>query len=384
MKRNTVRRPPVVSRSLPPDISPDSTLYVFVDETSSLGMKKNEPYYVIGACLVRDVEKFSQAIGNLGLQTEFKASQHHDKVMDVVKDSESEVICVYHVALLKDPDNEMSTPIKHMVHVRMLQLVADRILRDIPNNLDITLDDTSMVPRKFARNIFLKNKNVGDRKIEARTKASVKTVPLQSNDAYVWLIGQFYNAENRHIFILMDRADTAIVSKAEWLGRLHDSYTDIIAAEDEDLAMLRWQYWHICPKKCYDKDEYDGKLNGYPRDWNDFLNWAYDELAKSYRHLPNGLPAWEDFIAENPLPKKYSYYLKNNSKKMERAEIDLAEVVIHAPTKPSNSEYKKVRRQNDRPRDSRGRFVSKKQESKSPKKSPVTKKKVSRTKGARR
>ena len=389
MKRNTVRRPPVVSLSLPPSISPDVTLYVLIDETGNLGISETEEYYVIGACLVRDVDQFSRAVENLNLETEFKAADNHEKVMDVIKGSESEVLCVYHIALLKEPGQEISTPMKHMIHVRMLQKVADRILSDIPNNLDVTLDDTSMIPRKFARNIFLKNRNLGDRKIEARTKASVKTVSLQTNDAYVWLMGQLYNANNRHIYMLMDRMDTAILSRSDWLGRLHDDYTDIIAAEDEDLAMLRWQYWHIYPKKCYDKSEYEGKLNGYPLDWNEFLDWAYEELGKSYRHYPKKLPRWEDFRADHPIPKKYSYYIKNESTKSKRTEcakIDPATgIVIHTPKNKSNEEYKKVRRQNDRPRDSRGRFVSKKQESKSPKKSSATNnKKTSRTKGARR
>ena len=387
MKRNTVRRPPVVSRSLPPEILPNSTLYVFIDESGNLGTKDDDEYYVITACLVHNPESFAQPVENLRLHNEFKSSERHKKAKEIVKKSLPEVICVYHVAVKKDLGEEIPSPIKHMIHARMLQLVADRILTDVPNNLDVTLDDTTMIPRKLARNIFIKNPKRGERVVEARTKSSAKTVTLQSADAYAWLMGQVYNTSPKHIYLFMDKAETAIVSRADWLGRLRDKYTDTIAAEDDELSMLRWKYWHIYPDRCYGEEEYESKLKGYPLDWNAFLSWAYDDLASQERKWPEHLPDWDDFTKANPLPKKYELVFKEHTKDKRRGCAEIGPAggsEIHIPKTTSNPEYKKVSRQNDRPRDSRGRFVSKKQESKSPKKSPVTKKKVSRTKGARR
>ena len=295
----------IICRSIPSSIGDGKKLYVFIDETGDLGSIANNRFYIICACLVSDPVEFANPVVRMNASGEFHAHKNPEKAPDIAKQAMSSVLRIYHVALIKNEDHNPPSPIRHMAHTRMLQMVADRILSDIPNDLDVTVDSTGMIPGTLVQGIFKKNSRRGNRYVEVTVKSSAKIPGMQSQDAITWINGQMYNGNYDHSYIIMSRMHTVIVSRAEWLERIHDDYTDTIISEDEELHMLRWEYGYYFPEKCYQKNQSnDNRLNGYPLDWNDFILWAYRELSSNHS-WPEPMPDFETFRREHPLPQRY-------------------------------------------------------------------------------
>ena len=345
----------IICRSIPSSLDKNRKLYVFIDETGDLGTVAKSRYYIICACLVSDSSRFSEPVKKLGLPGEFHARKKPHEVPNVVSSAMPTILRVYHVALIKDDQHNPPSPIKHMTHSKMLQTVADRILSDIPNDLDITVDGTGMIPGTLVQGIFKKNPHRGNRNVEVNVRSSKDDLGLQTHDAITWLHGQMYKDNLEHSYLIMSRMHTAIVSKAEWYEQIHDPLSETLISEDDELHMLRWEYDYYNPEKCYGDDAPDFRLKGYPKDWDEFLAWAYDELQTANHAWPESLPNFEEFRKQHPKPIRYSNGRISNSKRgTEHAKnVHLIVYETRAPDKRSASGYNKSTPNNSKQPDHR-------------------------------
>lgn len=336
--------PAIICRSIASETGMARKLYVFIDETGTLGTGQGQ-FYIICACLVSDPDGFEEPIRKINSPGEVHARTNRSKVPGIVRGPLPSIERIYHVALIKPDSYSPPGPIRHMVHTKMLQIVADRILSDIPYDLDVTVDSTGIIPGSLVQGIFKKNPNRGNREVDVTIKSSAALKSLQAHDAITWLHGQMYNDDFDQAYLIMDHISTAIVTRAEWLGRIHDGFTDVLVSEDDELHMLRWEYNYYFPKRCYERGESPNNiLKGYPKDWNDFIDWAYEELQSNRHNWPDRLPDLETFRKEHPIPYRYNK-LNNRSMEFKKENANHVHTDVyksHSPHTKSAPKYKNL------------------------------------------
>ena len=322
-----------------------------MDETGDLGSTKSNKFYIICACLVSDPVGFSKPIEDLNLDFRFHANKQHKLATELATDILPKVLRIYHVALVKGEIHNPQKPMRHITHAKMLQTVADRILSDVPDDLEVTVDGSGIIPGTLVRGIFAMNGHRGDRDIKVNVMSSKKNKALQAHDVVTWLQGQMYNSDNEHSYLIMSRTNTAIVSRAEWYERVNDPMTGTLVSEDTDLHMLRWLYNMEFPDLCYPEDYPNAKLICYPRNWNDFIIWAYKKLQTEYSYWPEPLPDFESFKKLHPTPQRYERGDKSKpGRGQERTKNAPYVYETYAPESKSIGQYKTVVRSKPRSR----------------------------------
>ena len=174
-----------------------------MDESGNLG--KSVPHqreYVVGSCVVNDQEAF----GDIAYRESIKKGEEVKFYSDpdlreyVINSAAPYVEDIYYTRYKKDKrlhniDSEMTTEMRHDIHMGMVIAVAKRIFRDYDGNYIIEVDSNSLV-RDYEVIEAIEDSIDDDSRIEScQVKNSVSCPGLQTNDFHIGAIGYSVNGE---------------------------------------------------------------------------------------------------------------------------------------------------------------------------------------------